>query len=60
MGVDLGKNMQVYKLLSHYRYSIELAATGKPYQNGFTEVENHEIGCHLKSMHYGSNMEYKY
>ena len=55
-GGDLGKSIQVCKLLSHYGYSIEPTATGKPRQNGFIEVENREIGRCLHSMHYGANM----
>ena len=46
-GDNLGKSIQVCKLLSHYRYSIKSTATSKPHQNGFIEVKNYEIGHHL-------------
>ena len=59
-GGILDKSIQVYKLLSHYGYSIEPTATGKPCQNNFIEVENYKIGRHLQSMHYFSTMDYKY
>ena len=57
---DLGKSIQICKLLSHYGYSIEPTATGKSRQNGFVVVENREIGRRLQYMYYGSNMKFKY
>ena len=59
-GGDLGKSIQLCKLLTHYGYAIQPTATNKPRQNGFVEVENRELGRRLQSMHYGASMEYKY